>query len=114
MIVEFRNVVKEYGSGDAAFKAVDNVSFGIEEGEFVVILGQSGAGKSTVLNMLGEMDVPTSGCVIVDNADISGMNDKQLSKYWADKIGFIFQLYNLIPSLTSYENIALVDSKLIS
>ena len=110
MIVEFKDVVKEYGSKEAAFKAVDNVSFGIEEGEFVVILGQSGAGKSTVLNMLGGMDVPTSGNVIVDGADISGMNDKQLGNYRAEKIGFIFQFYNLIPSLTSYENIALVKS----
>ena len=110
MIVEFKDVVKEYGSKEAAFKAVDNVSFGIEEGEFVVILGQSGAGKSTVLNMLGGMDVPTSGSVIVDGADISGMNDKRLGNYRAEKIGFIFQFYNLIPSLTSYENIALVKS----
>ena len=110
MIVEFKNVVKEYGSKEAVFKAVDNASFGIEEGEFVVILGQSGAGKSTVLNMLGGMDVPTSGSVIVDGADISGMNDKQLGNYRAEKIGFIFQFYNLIPSLTSYENIALVKS----
>lgn len=110
MIVEFKDVVKEYGSKEAAFKAVDNVSFGIEEGEFVVILGQSGVGKSTVLNMLGGMDVPTSGSVIVDGADISGMNDKQLGNYRAEKIGFIFQFYNLIPSLNSYENIALVKS----
>ena len=110
MIVEFKDVVKEYGSKEAAFKAVDNVSFGIEEGAFVVILGQSGAGKSTVLNMLGGMDVPTSGRVIVDGADISGMNDKQLGNYRSEKIGFIFQFYNLIPSLTSYENIALVKS----
>lgn len=110
MIVEFKDVVKEYGSGDAVFKAVDHVSFEIEEGEFVVILGQSGAGKSTVLNMLGGMDVPTSGSVTVDGAEVSGMNDKQLGKYRADKIGFIFQFYNLIPSLTSYENIALVKS----
>ena len=110
MIVEFKDVVKEYGSGDATFKAVDHVSFGIEEGEFVVILGQSGAGKSTVLNMLGGMDVPTSGNVIVDGVNISKMNDKQLGNYRADKIGFIFQFYNLIPSLTSYENIALVKS----
>lgn len=110
MIVEFKDVVKEYGSGDALFQAVSHVSFGIEEGEFVVILGQSGAGKSTVLNMLGGMDVPTSGSVIVDGCEVSKMNDKQLGKYRADKIGFIFQFYNLIPSLTSYENIALVKS----
>ena len=110
MIVEFQDVVKEYGSGEVLQKAVDHVSFGIEEGEFVVILGQSGAGKSTVLNLLGGMDSPTSGRVIVDSTDISGMNDKQLGKYRADTIGFIFQFYNLIPSLTAYENIALVKS----
>ena len=110
MIVEFQDVVKEYGSGEALQKAVDHVSFGIEEGEFVVILGQSGAGKSTVLNLLGGMDSPTSGRVIVDGTDISHMNDKQLGKYRADTIGFIFQFYNLIPSLTAYENIALVKS----
>ena len=90
-ILEVDNLCKNYGKGSTLVKALDDVSFSVEEGEFVVILGQSGAGKSTVLNMLGEMDVPTSGSVIVDNADISGMNDKQLSKYWADKIGFIFQ-----------------------
>ena len=110
MIVEFQDVVKKYGSGEALQKAVDHVSFDIEEGEFVVILGQSGAGKSTVLNLLGGMDSPTSGRVIVDGTDISGMNDKQLGKYRADTIGFIFQFYNLIPSLTAYENIALVKS----
>ena len=110
MLVQLKDVVKEYGSGEALFKAVDHVNFEIEEGEFVVILGQSGAGKSTILNMLGGMDVPTSGSVIVDGCDVAQMNDKQLGKYRADKIGFIFQFYNLIPSLTSYENIALVKS----
>lgn len=110
MLVQLKDVVKEYGSGEALFKAVDHVNFEIEEGEFVVILGQSGAGKSTILNMLGGMDVPTSGSVIVDGCDVAKMNDKQLGKYRADKIGFIFQFYNLIPSLTSYENIALVKS----
>lgn len=110
MIVEFQNVVKEYGSGEALQRAVDDVSFGIHAGEFVVILGQSGAGKSTVLNLLGGMDSPTSGKIIVDGTDISGMNDKQLGTYRADTIGFIFQFYNLIPSLTAYENIALVKS----
>ena len=107
MIVEFKDVVKEYGSGDALFQAVSHVSFGIEEGEFVVILGQSGAGKSTVLNMLGGMDVPTSGSVIVDGCEVSKMNDKQLGKYRADKIGFIFQNYNLLPKTTSVENVEL-------
>ncbi len=109
-IVEFKDVVREYGEGDGKQIAVDHVDFSIDEGEFVVILGQSGAGKSTVLNMLGGMDTPTSGKVIVDGAEVSAMNDKGLSDYRAEKIGFIFQFYNLIPSLTAYENVALTKS----
>jgi putative ABC transport system ATP-binding protein len=108
--VEFKDVVKIYGKGDGRQVAVDHVSFTIEKGEFVVILGQSGAGKSTVLNMLGGMDVPTEGKVIVDGKDISAYNDRQLSDYRADTVGFIFQFYNLLPSLTAYENVALVKN----
>ena len=107
-IVEFKDVVKIFGKGDGAQTAVDHVSFTIDEGEFVVILGQSGAGKSTVLNMLGGMDVPTEGKVIVSGQEISSFKDKQLSQYRADTIGFIFQFYNLIPGLTAFENVALV------
>ncbi len=106
--VEFKDVVKIYGKGEGKQVAVDHVSFTIEKGEFVVILGQSGAGKSTVLNMLGGMDIPTEGKVIVDGKEISSYNDKQLSEYRADTIGFIFQFYNLLPGLTAYENVALV------
>ncbi|MBR1864755.1 MAG: ABC transporter ATP-binding protein [Ruminococcus sp.] len=106
--VEFKDVVKTYGKGDGLQIAVDHVSFTIDEGEFVVILGQSGAGKSTVLNMLGGMDVPTEGKVIVEGQEISTYNDKKLSQYRADTVGFIFQFYNLIPGLTAYENVALV------
>ena len=106
-IVKFENVEKTYGEGEGLQIAVDKVSFEINEGEFVVILGQSGAGKSTVLNMLGGMDTPTAGKVFVDGAEISAMNDRQLGTYRAEKVGFIFQFYNLIPSLTAYENIAL-------
>jgi putative ABC transport system ATP-binding protein len=109
-IVEFKDVVKEYGQGEGKQVAVNHVNFTIEEGEFVVILGQSGAGKSTVLNMLGGMDTPTSGTVMVDGLEVSAMNDKKLSDYRAEKIGFIFQFYNLIPSLTAYENVALTKS----
>ena len=109
-IVEFKDVVREYGEGDAKQLAVNHVDFDIEEGEFVVILGQSGAGKSTVLNMLGGMDKPTSGKVIVDGQEVSSMNDRKLSDYRAEKIGFIFQFYNLIPSLTAYENVALTKN----
>ena len=106
--VEFKDVVKTYGKGDGLQTAVDHVSFTIDEGEFVVILGRSGAGKSTVLNMLGGMDKPTEGTVIVGGEEVSGMNDKKLSEYRADTIGFIFQFYNLIPGLTAFENVALV------
>lgn len=109
-IVEFKDVVKTYGSGEALQYAVNHIDFTIGEGEFVVILGQSGAGKSTVLNILGGMDQPTEGKVIVDDKEITGMNDKQLGKYRANTIGFVFQFYNLIPSLTAYENIALTKN----
>lgn len=109
-IVEFKDVVRTYGEGEALQYAVNHVNFTIEEGEFVVILGQSGAGKSTVLNMLGGMDQPTEGEVMIDGKIVSSMNDKQLSDFRADKIGFIFQFYNLLPSLTAYENVALTKS----
>lgn len=109
-IVEFKDVVRTYGEGEALQYAVNHVNFTIEEGEFVVILGQSGAGKSTVLNMLGGMDQPTEGEVIIDGEIVSSMNDKQLSDFRADKSGFIFQFYNLLPSLTAYENVALTKS----
>ena len=109
-IVEFKDVVRTYGEGEALQYAVNHVNFTINEGEFVVILGQSGAGKSTVLNMLGGMDQPTEGQVIIDGETVSEMNDKQLSDFRADKIGFIFQFYNLLPGLTAYENVALTRS----
>ena len=110
MLVEFKDVVKTYGEGEGKQIAVDHVSFSIDEGEFVVILGQSGAGKSTILNMLGGMDTPTQGTVTVAGREISGMNDRQLGTYRAEVIGFIFQFYNLLPSLTAYENISLTKS----
>lgn len=110
MLVEFKNVVKTYGEGEGKQTAVDHVSFTIDEGELVVILGQSGAGKSTILNMLGGMDTPTEGKVTVAGRQISRMNDRQLGSYRAQVIGFIFQFYNLLPSLTAYENIALTKS----
>ncbi len=110
VIVKFEDVVKEYGEGEGKQVAVNHVDFTINEGEFVVILGQSGAGKSTVLNMLGGMDTPSSGKVIVDGMEVSAMNDRKLSEYRADTIGFVFQFYNLIPSLTAFENVALTKS----
>lgn len=105
--IEFKDVVKTFGSDDGLQIAVDHVSFTINDGEFVVILGQSGAGKSTVLNMLGGMDQPTSGTVTIHGQQVSGMNDRQLSNYRANTVGFVFQFYNLLPSLTALENIAL-------
>ncbi len=109
-VVKFQDVVKKYGTGEGMQTAVDHISFSIDEGEFVVILGQSGAGKSTVLNMLGGMDQPSEGTVTVAGREVSSMNDKQLGSYRADVIGFIFQFYNLLPSLTAHENIGLVKS----
>lgn len=109
-IVELKNVSKEFGENDNIQKAVDNVSFTVNEGEFVVLLGQSGAGKSTVLNMIGGLDFATSGNIIVDGTDISKMSEKDITLYRADKVGFIFQFYNLIPTLTALENVSLIKS----
>ncbi len=105
--IEFKNVVKVYGTEENKQYAVNHVNFQINKGEFVVILGQSGAGKSTVLNMLGGMDAPTEGQIFIDGKEISNMSDDQLSDYRASDIGFIFQFYNLIPTMTAYENVAL-------
>ena len=105
-IVEFKNVTRTFGKDESLTYAVNDVSFSIEEGEFVVILGPSGAGKSTVLNMLGGMDQPSFGEVIIDGLHLKNLNDRQLSDYRADKIGFIFQFYNLIASMTVLENVS--------
>lgn len=106
--IEFQNVDRVYETSAAnSMYAVKNVNFQIEQGEFVVILGQSGAGKSTVLNMLGGMDRPNGGKVLIDGENISTMNDSALSVFRANKIGFIFQFYNLLPGLTAYENVAI-------
>ena len=107
-IVEFKNVIKEYKSGDHILKAMDDVNFTIDEGEFVVILGPSGAGKSTLLNLLGGLDSVTSGQIIVNNQNIESFNDNQLTEYRAKNVGFIFQFYNLIPNLTVLENVELM------
>lgn len=107
-IVTFENVSRVYRSGDHELKALDNVNLSLEEGKFVVILGPSGAGKSTLLNLLGGLDSPTSGTITVDGKDISTLSDNELAEYRAAKVGFVFQFYNLVPTLTVYENVALV------
>ena len=108
-IVEFNDVTRIYTNGEHEQKALDNVSFTLDEGKFVVILGPSGAGKSTLLNMLGGLDSPTSGVIKVDGNDISTLTENELADYRAAKVGFVFQFYNLIPTLTVYENVALVN-----
>ncbi|MDE6656825.1 MAG: ABC transporter ATP-binding protein [Anaeroplasmataceae bacterium] len=107
-IVEFKNVTKTYTSGEHILNALDSVDLTLEEGKFIVILGPSGAGKSTLLNLLGGLDSPTSGTIVVDGKDISHLTEDQLSEYRAKTVGFIFQFYNLIPTLTVYENVALI------
>ena len=108
-IVELKQVCRTYVSGDHEQKALDGVDLELEEGKFVVVLGPSGAGKSTLLNVLGGLDVPTSGSVIVDGMDVSQLSGDQLAEYRANKVGFVFQFYNLIPTLTVKENVELVN-----
>ena len=105
MFIEVKNAVKQYGKGDAAVHALDGASFSMEKGEIGVILGASGSGKSTLMNILGGIDTLDSGTIIVDGVEISGYRKKQLVEYRREKIGFVFQFYNLIPSLTARENI---------
>lgn len=106
-LVQFKKVSKQYIMGEVTINAVDDISFEIEEGEFAVVVGTSGAGKTTVLNILGGMDSATSGEIIVDDRDISKLSDKKLIDYRRYDIGFVFQFYNLIPNLTARENIEL-------
>ncbi len=109
-IVKFENVTRVYTSGDHELRALDGVDLSLEEGKFVVILGPSGAGKSTLLNMLGGLDSPTSGKITVMDQDISKLSSNKLADYRAKTVGFVFQFYNLIPTLTVYENVKLVKS----
>ena len=109
-LIKFENVKKTYNIGEKSFNALDGADFSINKGEFVVVLGPSGAGKSTLLNLLGGMDKSTSGSIIVGGKDISKYTDKQLTEYRAENIGFIFQFYNILPTLTVLENVELVDS----
>ncbi len=105
--IEFNHVIKEYMAGETAIRALDDASFTVEKGELAVILGSSGAGKTTALNILGGMDVPTSGQILVDGNDITKYNHKQLVGYRRTDIGFVFQFYNLVPNLTALENVEL-------
>lgn len=105
--IEFNHVVKEYTSGETRIRALDDASFLVNKGELAIILGSSGAGKTTALNILGGMDVPTAGQILVDGKDISQYKKKQLTGYRRTDIGFVFQFYNLVPNLTALENVEL-------
>lgn len=106
--IKFENVTKTYEVGDASFNALDGISFSIPKGEFVVILGPSGAGKSTLLNLLGGMDQATSGSIVIDGENIEKYNANEMSEYRAENVGFIFQFYNILPTLTVLENVEIV------
>ena len=108
-LVELKGVSRIYTSGDHALKALDDINLSLDKGKFIVILGQSGAGKSTLLNLLGGLDSPTSGQIIVDGKDISTLTSDELAAYRAVTVGFVFQFYNLIPTLTVKENVELVN-----
>lgn len=105
--IELKNVEKKYTMGEVIIKAVDDVSFSIEKGEFVVVLGASGAGKTTILNLLGGMDQVTGGSINVDGNEISKYNKKMLTRYRREEIGFVFQFYNLVQNLNAVENVEL-------
>ena len=107
-IVEFKEVSRVYKNGEHEQRALDHVNLSLEEGKFIVVLGPSGAGKSTLLNMLGGLDSPTEGTIVVDGKDISTLTENELADYRAETVGFVFQSYNLIPTLTVIENVALV------
>lgn len=107
--IELKNVVKSYIMGDVTIYANNGVNFKVNKGEFTVIVGASGAGKTTILNMLGGMDTPTSGTILVDGHNIATYDDKQLTDYRRDDIGFVFQFYNLVQNLTALENVELAS-----
>ena len=106
-VCQLQDITKIYKMGEVEIRAADRISFAINKGEFVVIVGPSGAGKTTVLNILGGMDTATSGKLIVDGEDITAYNAKQLTGYRREDIGFVFQFYNLVPNLTALENVEL-------
>lgn len=105
--IRFENIRKEYQMGEVVIRAADDVSFQVKDGELCILLGPSGAGKTTVLNLLGGMDTATSGKILFAGRDITAMNDLELTDYRRYKIGFVFQFYNLIPNLTAAENVEL-------
>lgn len=107
--IEFNNVVKTYGTGEAEIHALNGATFAVEKGELAVILGASGAGKTTALNILGGMDFATSGNVIVDGRDVAHYREAELVEYRRSDIGFVFQFYNLVPNLTALENVELAS-----
>jgi len=108
IVLRVENLSKYYQMGEVTVKALEDVSFEVEEGEFVVILGPSGSGKSTLLNIIGGMDTPTSGNVYFHGEKITNFTDKELTMYRRHKIGFVFQFYNLMATLTAKENVELV------
>lgn len=110
-ILEIKNLKKYYGKGESQVKALDDVSFDVYKGEMLVLLGNSGCGKSTLLNIIGGMDSPTDGHVYLNGEDITTYSDKKLTEYRKEKIGFIFQFYNLLPDLTALENVRMSLSK---
>lgn len=107
--IEFQNITKEYNTGGNAIFALKDASFSVEKGELAIILGASGAGKTTALNILGGMDTATSGNLMVDGSDITTYGKKQLTQYRRTDIGFVFQFYNLVPNLTALENVELAS-----
>ncbi len=111
LLLEIKDLKKYYGKGESQVKALDGVSFNVYKGEMLVLLGNSGCGKSTLLNIIGGMDSPTEGQVLLNGEDITQYKDKQLTQYRKQKIGFIFQFYNLLPDLTSLENVRMSLSK---
>ena len=106
-LIEFKDIYKIYKLGDEEIHAVDGISFRVEKGEFLAIIGQSGSGKSTCMNIIGCLDVPTSGSYFLDGKDVSGLSDDELAAIRNKKLGFIFQQYNLLPKLNVIENVKL-------
>ncbi|MFD3157766.1 ABC transporter ATP-binding protein [Haloimpatiens sp. FM7330] len=106
-MIEIKNLYKKYKMGDEVLTVLDNINLEIKDGEFAAIVGPSGSGKSTLMNMIGGLDIPTKGSVLIDGEDISKLKDKKISKFRNEKIGFVFQSFNLEPTFTALENVML-------